>query len=57
MGSLNTHVAFYPRGQPSFVIAYTAFSVGELQDMWRKRLDPLGGEFAPGTIYRIWQVD
>jgi len=57
MGTIASRVAFYPRDQPPYAIAYTAFSIGELQDKWRKRLDPLGGEFAPGTTYRTWQVE
>ncbi len=43
--------------QPSYAVAYRGFGVGELQDLWRKKLDPLGGEFGTGTRYRIEQVN
>lgn len=49
-------VTIYPRGRTSYSVAYHGFGVGELQEMWRERLDPMGGEFGIGTAYRIEQV-
>ena len=57
MGIISCRVIIYPPNQPSYALAYHGFGIGELQDVWRKKLDPLGSEFAPGTMYRIWQVD
>jgi hypothetical protein len=51
---IHAKVTFYPRGQPSYAIGYSAFGIGELQDIWRRKMDPLGGPV--GTMYEIKQV-
>jgi hypothetical protein len=54
---IHTKVSFFPRGQPSYAIAYSAFGIGELQDVWRARMDPLCDPLRPtGTTYEIKQV-
>ncbi len=54
MSVIHATVTIHPRGQPSYAIAYSAFGIGELQDMWRVKMDPLGGTI--GTMYEIKQV-
>lgn len=54
MGIIHAKVSLYPRNQPSYALAYSAFGIGELQDMWRRKMDPLGGPV--GTMYEIKQV-
>lgn len=54
---IHAKVSFFPRGQPSYAIGYFAFGMGELQDMWRVKMDPLCDPLRPiGTIYEIKQV-
>ncbi|MCK9568932.1 hypothetical protein M0R72_08325 [Candidatus Pacearchaeota archaeon] len=55
MSVIHAKVAFYPPGQPSYDLAYSAIGIGELQDMWRAKMDPLRG--LVGVAYEIKQVD
>jgi len=52
---IHAKVTIHPRGQPSYDLAYSAIGIGELQDMWRVKMDPLGGPI--GTMYEIKQVN
>lgn len=52
---IHCQVSFFRRGVLSHVVGYSAIGIGELQDMWRARMDPLRGP--TGTTYDIKQVD
>jgi hypothetical protein len=52
---IHCQVSFFRRGVLSHVVGYSAFGIGELQDMWRVKMDPLGGPI--GTMYEIKQVN
>ena len=53
MGIIHCQVSFFSRVH-SWVIDYYAFGIGELQDDWRREMDPLMGPMRPvGITYQI----
>ena len=56
MGIIHCQISFHHRLH-SWAIDYYAFGIGELQDDWRLRMDPLCDPLRPtGTTYEIKQV-
>jgi hypothetical protein len=55
MGIIHVQISFFSRVH-NWTIDYYAFGIGELQDEWRSRMDPMGS-IGSGVTYRIEQVD
>ena len=56
MGIIHIQVSFFAKSH-AWTIDYYAHGVGELQDQWRREMDPLCGWLRPiGVSYQISQI-
>jgi hypothetical protein len=54
MGIIHVRISFFSRWH-NWAIDYYAFGIGELQDEWRLRMDPMG-DIGSGVTYQIKPV-